>query len=151
MALDAARGMNFLHTSRPPLIHRDLKSLNLLVGRDWRVKVADFGLTTLQQQGSSTGHGGGAGAAADSGAPDTQKEDIGTIAWTAPEVFRGKSATAKSDVYSFGIILYEVLARKEPFKGKPAHAIPYLVGKKVGPRWPNALASWRPHTRRGGS
>ena len=43
-AMDSARGMHFLHTLEPPRIHRDLKSDNLLVSRDWIVKVADFGL-----------------------------------------------------------------------------------------------------------
>ncbi len=43
MALDAAKGMNYLHTSDPPVIHRDLKSPNLLVDKHWRVKVG--GLT----------------------------------------------------------------------------------------------------------
>ena len=42
MALDAAKGMNYLHTSDPPVIHRDLKSPNLLVDKHWRVKVCTF-------------------------------------------------------------------------------------------------------------
>jgi sterile alpha motif and leucine zipper-containing kinase AZK len=42
MALDAAKGMNYLHTSDPPVIHRDLKSPNLLVDKHWRVKVSTY-------------------------------------------------------------------------------------------------------------
>ncbi len=48
MALDVARGMNFLHTSNPVIIHRDLKSLNLLVDSNFTVKVADFGLSRFK-------------------------------------------------------------------------------------------------------
>lgn len=45
MALDAAKGMHYLHSSQPPIVHRDLKSANLLVDKHWRVKVADFNLS----------------------------------------------------------------------------------------------------------
>jgi serine/threonine protein kinase len=45
IALDAARGMLYLHTRQPPIAHRDLKSANLLVNADWQVKVADFNLS----------------------------------------------------------------------------------------------------------
>lgn len=45
MAMDAARGMDYLHSSSPPVLHRDFKSLNLLVDQKWNLKVADFGLT----------------------------------------------------------------------------------------------------------
>lgn len=45
MALDVARGMNQLHSLSPPIVHRDLKSPNLLIAADWTVKVADFGMS----------------------------------------------------------------------------------------------------------
>lgn len=45
MALDIARGMHYLHTCKPPIVHRDLKTPNLLVDKDWTIKVADFGET----------------------------------------------------------------------------------------------------------
>ncbi|VFQ63245.1 unnamed protein product [Cuscuta campestris] len=48
MALDVARGMNYLHTRNPPIVHRDLKSSNLLVDKSWTVKVGDFGLSKLK-------------------------------------------------------------------------------------------------------
>jgi serine/threonine protein kinase len=48
MAIDIARGMNYLHNSSPPIVHRDLKSSNLLVDKNWTVKVADFGLSRLK-------------------------------------------------------------------------------------------------------
>eukprot|EP00261_Vitis_vinifera_P040066 XP_019081309.1 PREDICTED: probable serine/threonine-protein kinase DDB_G0267686 isoform X2 [Vitis vinifera] len=48
MALDVARGMNYLHHRNPPIVHRDLKSSNLLVDKNWNVKVGDFGLSKLK-------------------------------------------------------------------------------------------------------
>jgi serine/threonine protein kinase len=48
MALDVVKGMNYLHRCSPPVVHRDLKSPNLLVDKNWTVKVADFGLSRLK-------------------------------------------------------------------------------------------------------
>lgn len=53
MAKDAALGMNWLHCSHPQFIHRDLKSSNLLVDENGRVKVCDFGLSQIKQQGEN--------------------------------------------------------------------------------------------------
>ncbi|KAL8480963.1 hypothetical protein ACS0TY_027476 [Phlomoides rotata] len=50
MALDIARGMSYLHRYNPPIIHRDLKSSNLLVDKNWTVKVGDFGLSRLKHE-----------------------------------------------------------------------------------------------------
>ena len=49
MALDVAQGMNYLHSSNPVIVHRDLKSPNLLVDKNWVVKVCDFGLSRLKE------------------------------------------------------------------------------------------------------
>jgi len=54
MMADTARGMTYLHTCKPPIIHRDLKSHNLLVDEFWKVKVCDFGLSTIMEQASQT-------------------------------------------------------------------------------------------------
>ncbi|KAJ0667744.1 putative protein kinase TKL-CTR1-DRK-2 family [Helianthus annuus] len=48
MALDVAKGMNYLHTSNPMIVHRDLKTPNLLVDRNWVVKVCDFGMSQMK-------------------------------------------------------------------------------------------------------
>lgn len=49
LALDAAKGMHYLHTRQPPVLHRDLKSANLLVDKHWQAKVADFNLSRVMQ------------------------------------------------------------------------------------------------------
>eukprot|EP01127_Copromyxa_protea_P020199 TRINITY_DN6713_c0_g1_i1.p1 TRINITY_DN6713_c0_g1~~TRINITY_DN6713_c0_g1_i1.p1 ORF type:complete len:893 (+),score=139.48 TRINITY_DN6713_c0_g1_i1:40-2718(+) len=89
---DIAEGISVLHNHEPPIIHRDLKSLNLLVTKDWRVKVCDFGLSRLVQ-----------------GDLKTFNRLCGTFAYCAPEVFKGGMATEKSDVYSMGIVFWEIL------------------------------------------
>ncbi|XP_026429682.1 serine/threonine-protein kinase STY46-like isoform X1 [Papaver somniferum] len=100
MALDIARGMNYLHRHNPPIIHRDLKSSNLLVDKNWSVKVGDFGHSRLKHATfltTSTTHG--------------------TPQWMAPEVIRNEPADEKSDVYSFGVILWELATLKIPWDG----------------------------------
>jgi serine/threonine protein kinase len=101
MALDAARGMNFLHTHTPVIIHRDLKSLNLLVDEKWCVKVSDFGLSRFKAPSKSS----------------LMTAQCGTFHWMAPEVISGHRYTEKADVYSFGINLWELLTREVPYKG----------------------------------
>ena len=101
MAIDAATGMHHLHSRTPPIVHCDLKSPNLLVAKDWVVKVGDFNLSKLQSEPIHSSE-------AASGGP-------GNPRWLAPEVLEGKRATQASDVYSFGIILWELLTWAIPW------------------------------------
>ncbi|XP_047158359.1 probable serine/threonine-protein kinase SIS8 [Vigna umbellata] len=100
MALDVAKGMNYLHTSHPPIVHRDLKSPNLLVDRHWIVKVCDFGLSRMKHHTFLS-----------------SKSCAGTPEWMAPEVLRNEPANEKCDVYSFGVILWELITTRIPWKG----------------------------------
>jgi len=97
MATDAARGMIFLHLHNPPIIHRDLKSLNLLVDQSYTVKVADFGISDMLENEA------------------TMTAKSGTINWMPPEVFQGFTYTTKSDVFSYGMVMWEILTNEQPY------------------------------------
>lgn len=99
MALDTAIGMHYLHTSKPPIIHGDLKSANLLLNHDFRVKVCDFGLSRVKLSAKlSVG------------------SKLGTPEWTAPEVLQSSVSNEASDVYSFGVVLWEIWTGKIPWE-----------------------------------
>ncbi|KAJ6326807.1 hypothetical protein OIU78_013818 [Salix suchowensis] len=98
MALDVARGMNYLHHRNPPILHRDLKSSNLLVDKNWTVKVGDFGLSKWKDAAFLTA-----------------KSGRGTPQWMAPEVLRNEPSNEKSDVFSFGVILWELMTVSVPW------------------------------------
>ncbi|GAM26703.1 hypothetical protein SAMD00019534_098780 [Acytostelium subglobosum LB1] len=100
MAKDAALGINWLHESNPVFVHRDVKSSNLLVDENMKVKICDFGLSALKQKHKML---------------KDQSSAKGTPLYMAPEVMMFKEFNESSDVYSFGIVLWEILTRKEPF------------------------------------
>jgi len=100
----AAKGMHFLHSSG--IVHRDLKSPNLLLNRQWNLKVADFGLTVLRADPKD-------------GKAKQQGELAGSLMWMAPELLAeyDKVDYMMSDIYSFGIVMWEVLTRSHPYAG----------------------------------
>eukprot|EP00002_Diphylleia_rotans_P013188 TRINITY_DN256_c1_g2_i1.p1 TRINITY_DN256_c1_g2~~TRINITY_DN256_c1_g2_i1.p1 ORF type:complete len:2532 (-),score=481.87 TRINITY_DN256_c1_g2_i1:2062-8733(-) len=107
--VDAAKGLQYLHLSTPPILHRDLKSPNLLLDEKWNCKISDFGLTGVQEK--------------------REKDSVppGTLFWMAPEVISGQTYIDKSDVYSFGIIIWEVVTREEPYQGELAESVALRV------------------------
>ncbi|KAK1432522.1 hypothetical protein QVD17_09419 [Tagetes erecta] len=111
MALDVAKGMNCLHTSIPTIVHRDLKSPNLLVDEDWNVKVCDFGLSRLKHNTFLS-----------------SKSTAGTPEWMAPEVLRNENSNEKCDVYSFGVILWELATLRLPWSGMNPMQVVGAVG-----------------------
>jgi len=111
IVMDIARGMAYIHASS--LLHRDLKSSNLLLDGNFNVKISDFGLVHYLDEGESLG-GGPVGHA-------------GTFQYMAPEVIAHEAATEKSDVYSFAIVLWEIMARKLPYVGMD----PQMVAQNV--------------------
>ncbi|CAJ1928021.1 unnamed protein product [Sphenostylis stenocarpa] len=111
MALDVARGMNYLHHRNPPIVHRDLKSSNLLVDKNWTVKVGDFGLSRLKDATLLT-----------------TKSGRGTPQWMAPEVLRNEPSNEKSDVFSFGVILWELMTESIPWKNLNSLQVVGVVG-----------------------
>ncbi|KAI4334977.1 hypothetical protein L6164_013668 [Bauhinia variegata] len=133
MALDIARGVNYLHHCSPPIIHRDLKSSNLLVDKNWTVKVGDFGLSRLKHETFLT-----------------TKTGKGTPQWMAPEVLRNEPSDEKSDVYSFGVILWELATEKIPWDNLNSMQVIGAVGfmnqqleipKDVDPTWTAIIES----------
>ncbi|KAG5541896.1 hypothetical protein RHGRI_021658 [Rhododendron griersonianum] len=100
MALDVAKGLNYLHNLSPPIVHWDLKTPNLLVDKNWTVKVCDFGLSRFKANTFIS-----------------SKSVAGTPEWMAPELLRGEPSNEKSDVYSFGVILWELVTMQQPWSG----------------------------------
>lgn len=97
---DIAFGVSYLHARRPSIIHRDLKSMNILISKDLKMKITDFGLARIRQGWNTKMH--------------TQ---CGTPNWQAPEMWvANPSYTEKVDVYSCGLIFWEILQwGAEPF------------------------------------
>ncbi|KAF3578206.1 hypothetical protein DY000_02034401 [Brassica cretica] len=98
IALDTARGLEYLHEHcRPPVIHRDLKSSNILLDSSFNAKISDFGLAV------SVGvHG------------SNNIKLSGTLGYVAPEYILDGKLTDKSDVYAFGVVLLELLLGRRP-------------------------------------
>ena len=99
MSKDAALGMNWLHSSNPIFIHRDLKLSNLLVDNNYKVLVCDFGLAQMKPKDvANLGY-----------------DPPGSPLYMAPEVFVG-DYNEKCDIYSFAIVLWEILTQSQAFE-----------------------------------
>jgi serine/threonine-protein kinase TNNI3K len=97
IALDMSRGMEYLHSRS--IIHRDLKSQNVLLDINWTAKISDFGLSKFIR-------------------PEKIQDltlQIGTVPWMAPEVLQKQLYNEKADVYSYGIILWEMITKEKPY------------------------------------
>lgn len=110
MALDIAQGMEYLHSQG--VIHRDLKSENLVIADDLCVKITDFGIACFEWETSIT------------------TDDIGTYRWMAPEMITKKHFSKKADVYSFGIVLWELLTGHVPFEDLSPVQVAFAVVHK---------------------
>ncbi|KAI3972812.1 hypothetical protein MKX01_019470 [Papaver californicum] len=117
VALDAARGIEYLHTyAVPSIIHRDIKSSNILLDAAWTAKVADFGLSLIGPKDHE---------------PYLSLKAAGTVGYMDPEYFRLQQLTTKSDVYSFGVVLLELLSGFKAVHpnetGVPRSIVDYIV------------------------
>ncbi|XP_061961542.1 lysM domain receptor-like kinase 3 [Populus nigra] len=98
IALDSARGLEYIHEHTVPVyIHRDIKSANILIDKNFRGKVADFGLAKLTKVGSAS----------------LLTRLVGTFGYMSPEYAQYGDVSPKLDVFAFGVVLYELISAKE--------------------------------------
>ena len=101
IAENVSSGLYYLHNNK--IIHRDLKSLNVLLDDRGQAKLADFGLATLKSETQATA--------------TVAAKPTGTVRWMAPELFkRGGKCSQSSDIYALGWVLWEIASRKIPFE-----------------------------------
>ncbi|CAL8096371.1 unnamed protein product [Orchesella dallaii] len=103
-----ANGMFYLHAHK--IIHRDLKSPNVLIGSDEIAKISDFGTSRQWNEVS------------------TRMSFAGTVPWMAPEIIRNEPCSEKVDIWSFGVVLWELLTCETPYKDVDSSAIMFGVG-----------------------
>ncbi|XP_057525356.1 proline-rich receptor-like protein kinase PERK8 [Amaranthus tricolor] len=101
VACGSARGITYLHEDcHPRIIHRDIKSANILIDNNFEAKVADFGLAKIAQELESNTH--------------VSTRVMGTFGYMAPEYASSGKLTEKSDVFSFGVVLLEIITGRKP-------------------------------------
>lgn len=98
---EVALGMHWLHSLKPPFLHRDLKSGNILLDENFNVRISDFGFVSVKCLDE---------------AGDMIQGPIGSPFYMAPEVLLDKPGGPKSDVYSFSIVMWETLTNEDPYK-----------------------------------
>eukprot|EP00602_Paraphysomonas_sp_CaronLab_P007406 CAMPEP_0185029326 /NCGR_PEP_ID=MMETSP1103-20130426/15559_1 /TAXON_ID=36769 /ORGANISM="Paraphysomonas bandaiensis, Strain Caron Lab Isolate" /LENGTH=539 /DNA_ID=CAMNT_0027564017 /DNA_START=88 /DNA_END=1707 /DNA_ORIENTATION=+ len=116
------RGLVYLHGNQPPIIHRDLKSANLLLDDSFHVKICDFGLARLRDFSQA------------------MTANVGTAQWTAPEVLAGKEYNELADIFSMGVVFWEMLTGRCPYDNTSNQmeiAVDVAYKKKRPPLPPN--------------
>jgi serine/threonine protein kinase/Flp pilus assembly protein TadD len=109
IAIQIGEGLNAAH--KKDIIHRDIKSDNIMLTKDGVVKIMDFGLAKLKGATKLT----------------TTGSTLGTLAYMSPEQAQGIEVDQRSDIFSFGVVLYEMIACQLPFKGEHEAAIIYSI------------------------
>ncbi len=125
VAAEVAKALHAAHVRG--IVHRDVKPSNILVGRDGRVKVADFGIARALTESQLTSPG----------------VTMGSVHYFSPEQARGEVATGASDTYALGIVLYESLTGQRPFSGDGAASVALARLTTTPPR-PSALRAGTP-------
>lgn len=109
IANQIAEGLKVAHNRG--IVHRDIKSSNIMIREDGKIKIMDFGLAKIGHDDQST----------------TIDSTSGTVAYMSPEQIRGESVDHRSDIWSFGVVLYELLSGEMPFSGDYNQAIVYSI------------------------
>ncbi|XP_068604453.1 protein kinase Npk [Brachionichthys hirsutus] len=111
-AIQIAKGMHYLHAEAPvKVIHRDLKSRNVVMTAEKVLKICDFGASKFLSH-------------------TTHMTVVGTFPWMAPEVIQSLPVSETCDTYSYGVVLWEMLTREVPFKGFEGLQVAWLVVEK---------------------
>ncbi|MED6190560.1 hypothetical protein PIB30_107079 [Stylosanthes scabra] len=106
IAIDAAEGLDYLHHGcKPPIIHRDVKSANILLNEDLEAKIADFGLSRVFRNEKQNA----VSAVPQNDNKNAESAVMGTTGYLDPEYFKLRNLNEKSDIYSFGIVLLELI------------------------------------------
>lgn len=108
-AVQIARALNVAHTNK--IVHRDIKSSNIMISKSGQLKVMDFGLAQMEHQKHV----------------DLLKSTAGTVAYMSPEQAGGMDADHRADIWSFGIVLYELFTGDLPFKADYEQALMYAI------------------------
>jgi eukaryotic-like serine/threonine-protein kinase len=121
MAIQISEGLAVAHEKG--IVHRDIKSDNMMVTSRGQVKIMDFGLAKLKGVVGLTKTG----------------STVGTLAYMSPEQIQGTEAEQRSDIFSFGVVLYEMITGQLPFKGEHEAAIIYSILNEI----PEPLARYK--------
>jgi len=110
IAYEIAIAIKYLHSRK--IFHCDLKSSNILIEDNWKIKISDFGLSRIKNFL----------------ALQENKGRIGTPHWMAPEIMKGNAYQEASDIFSYGMILWEIVANEIPYYGLSQYQIIGIVG-----------------------
>ncbi|KAJ4957200.1 hypothetical protein NE237_013983 [Protea cynaroides] len=123
LALDLSRGLSYLHSKK--IVHRDVKSENMLLDTQRNLKIADFGVARVEAQN-----------------PKDMTGETGTLGYMAPEVLDGKPYNRRCDVYSFGICLWEIYCCDMPYADLSFAEVSYaVVRQNLRPEIPRCCPS----------